>query len=66
MEAILITPQTKKELQFLKTLLQNLNVKSRIIEEEEKEDLGLALLMKDVDRNEIVSRDSIMKKLQPR
>lgn len=43
MEAILIPPQNKKELQFFRTLLHNLNVKSRIIEEDEKEDLGLAL-----------------------
>ncbi len=36
---------------------------SKVFTEEEKEDLGLSILMKDVNRSEKVSESEILKKL---
>jgi len=64
MKAIIIKPNSKKELQFLSDLLQKLGVSAKEISEEELEDQGMTLLMKDVDRGHKVDKESIMKKLQ--
>lgn len=39
------------------------NERLKALSDEEKEDLGLLLLMQQSDRNEVVSRDEIMKAL---
>ncbi len=63
METVIITPKNKKELQFVSDLLNKLGINSRKLSLEEKEDLGLALMMKDVDRTKFVSERVVMKKL---
>jgi len=40
-----------------------MNIASKVITEEEKEDMGLIMMMKEVDRNEKVSYEEVMKKL---
>jgi hypothetical protein len=64
MESIVISPKTRDEAKFITDLLEKMKISSKIITEEEKEDMGLLMMMKEVDRNEIVSRDEIMKKLK--
>jgi hypothetical protein len=64
MSSLLITPKSSEELNFLITLLERLDMKSHLVSEEEIEDLGLSIMMRDVDRTEKVSRTEIMKKLQ--
>jgi hypothetical protein len=39
-------------------------MKSHLVSEEEIEDLGLSIMMRDIDRTEKISRAEIMKKLQ--
>ena len=56
--------QSQQELQFLSELLKKLGVDSKVLSDEDVEDLGLAALMKDVDRSDSVSEDEIMKKLK--
>jgi len=63
MESIVITPKTKDEAKIITDLLNKMNISSSVITDEEKEDLGLLMMMKEVDRNDKVSRDEIMKKL---
>jgi hypothetical protein len=63
MESIVITPKSKDEAKIITDLLAKMNINSKVISDEEKEDLGLLLMMKEVDRNEKVSRDEIMRKL---
>lgn len=63
MESIVITPKSKDEAKIITDLLAKLNITSKVISDEEKEDLGLLLMMKEADRNDKVSRDEIMKKL---
>jgi len=63
MESIIISPRTQDEKKIIQELLDKLNISSTIITDEEKEDMGLLAMMKEVDRNDKVSRDAIMKKL---
>lgn len=63
MESIVINPKTKDEAKLITDLLSRMNISSKVITEEEKEDIGLLMMMKEVDRNEIVSREEVMKKL---
>jgi hypothetical protein len=63
MESIVITPKNKDEAKIITDLLAKMNINSKVISDEEKEDIGLLLMMKEADRNEKVSRDEIIKKL---
>ncbi|MEO6148830.1 MAG: hypothetical protein ABIP28_01660 [Mucilaginibacter sp.] len=64
MESILITPKTKIEAKLISDLLEKMNITSKILSEEEKEDMGLVMMMKEVDRDEKVSREDVMSKLK--
>ena len=64
MESILISPKNKSDLRLLHHFLERLGIPSRALSEEDVEDVGLAILMKSVDRTKKVSRAEIMKKLQ--
>jgi hypothetical protein len=63
MESIVINPKSKDEAKFITDLLQRMNISSKVITEDEKEDFGLLMMMKEVNRNEKVSREEVMKKL---
>lgn len=63
MSTIVVSPKNKEEFQFLSELLLKLNIRVKVISDEEIEDLGLSLLMKDVDRSDFVSEDEVMMKL---
>ena len=64
MSAIVINPKSSQELKFISELLQKLGVQSKVISDEETEDLGLSLLMKDVDRSNVVSEEEVIAKLK--
>ncbi|MBZ0246342.1 MAG: hypothetical protein K8H85_10370 [Cyclobacteriaceae bacterium] len=64
MSSIVVNPKSQQELQFLSELLKKLGVEAKVLSDEDTEDLGLAVLMKDVDRSQIASEDDIMEKLQ--
>ena len=63
MESIVISPKTKDEAKLITALLERMRISSKIITDEEKEDLGLLMMMKEVDRSEKVSYEEVMKKL---
>ena len=44
-------------------LLEKMNISSKVISDEDKEDMGLLMMMKEVDRSEKVSYEEVMKKL---
>ena len=50
MRSIVISPKDPDEFKFLRNLLKKLGVKSKALSDEDIEDLGMAVLMKD-DRN---------------
>jgi hypothetical protein len=63
MNTIIINPKDKKEFEFVSELLKKLGVDAKVLSDEQKEDLGLSVLMKDADRSEFTSEDEIMSKL---
>lgn len=64
MTSMVITPKNKSEMKLLSDLFKRMQIQSQLISEEIKEDLGLATMMHEADRNEKVSRESIMAKLR--
>jgi hypothetical protein len=64
MESIVINPKTKDEAKIIADFLKKLNISSNIITEDEKEDLGLLMMMKETDSSDLVSREEVMKKLK--
>ena len=64
MKSLIISPKSKTELKFIEELLNKLGITSKMLTEEEIEDAGLSLMMKDVDRSKKVSKESVMKKLK--
>jgi len=64
MSSIVVSPKSKKEFEFIAQLLEKLGVESKVLTNEDSEDLGLAILMKDVDRSDFVSEDEVMAKLK--
>jgi hypothetical protein len=63
MKAIVITPKDDSEFQFISDLLKKLGVDSSTLTEEELEDMGMAKLMRGVDKNKKANRDAMVKKL---
>jgi hypothetical protein len=63
MKSIVITPKDQSELKFISELLKKLGVSTRIMSDELKEDIGLSILMNEVDKNDFVSEEEIMDKL---
>lgn len=64
MSSIVVSPKNQKEFQFVSELLNKLGVRSKVLSDEELEDLGLAVMMKEIDRSEVISEDEVMKKLK--
>lgn len=64
MESIVVNPKTKDEIKVITDLLNKMNIQSKIITDEEKEDMGLLMMMKEADRNARVTKEEVMKKLK--
>ena len=64
MTTLLVAPKSHSELKFIEEFLRKIGVASKELSNEEKEDMGLSILMKQADRSRKVSRETIMKKLQ--
>ncbi len=64
MSSIVVNPKNPQELQFISELLQKLGVDAKVLSDEDTEDFGLAVLMKDVDRSDVASEDEVMAKLK--
>lgn len=64
MKGIVITTKNPSEFKFVSDLLKKLGISSATMSQEELEDLGLAKLMKSVDRSKKVSRETVMAKLR--
>lgn len=64
MSSIVVNPKNPQELQFISELLQKLGVDAKVLSDEDSEDLGLAVLMRDVDRSDVASEDEVMAKFK--
>lgn len=63
MEALLIKSDDKEEMRLLNELVKKMGLNATALSEEDMEDLGLSILMRQADRNQKVSREEIMEKL---
>ena len=64
MKAVIVKPKDKAEMEFINGLLRKLGIVSRLMTDEEMEDIGLGIMMKEADRSKKVSRESVMRKLK--
>ncbi len=63
MKAIVVKPKNNAQFKFITDLLQKLGMGSASITSEELEDIGMAKLLRKVDKSRKASRAEIMKKL---
>lgn len=64
METFIITPKSRAEAKILTDVLDKLKIAVKVLTDEEKEDLGLAIMIKEADRSKKVSKAEIMKALK--
>ena len=64
MKTFIVTPKTKAEPKLLKHIFDKVKITAKMLSDEEQEDMGLAIMMKEVERSSKVSRDVIMKTLK--
>jgi hypothetical protein len=63
MEALLVSVKDKAELKLISDLLKKMQIETKLLTEEQREDFGLINLMKQADRTQKVSREKVMAKL---
>ena len=63
MPSLLISPSSPAELKLLTALLKKMNIATKVLSDEEKEDLGLGMLMRQAAEAPKVSRAVVMRKL---
>ena len=63
MEALLVSVKDKAELKLISDLLKKMQIETKLLTEEQREDFGLIKLMKQVDRTQKISREKVMAKL---
>lgn len=63
MEALLVQVKDRAELKLISDLLKKMQIETKLLTEEQREDLGLIKLMKQADRTQKVSREKVMAKL---
>ncbi len=65
MGTITIEPKDVTEFQLLTSILKKMKIRMKLnLTDEEKEDLGMYILMQEADYKDLVSRDEIMSKLR--
>ena len=64
MSTIVVTPKDKNEFLFITQLLEKLGIDVKILSNEDKEDIALSLMMAEVDREDRVSEEDVLKKLK--
>ncbi len=62
MPSILINPKNRDEYLFIEKLISKMNIQYTVLSDEDKEDLGLSLLMKKADRSQKASRQSVIQR----
>ncbi len=64
MKTMVIKIKDEAELSLLSGMLKKMRIQSKILTEDELEDIGMGELMLKVDRSEKVSRELVMSKLE--
>ena len=63
MTSLLVSPASPAELKLVTALLKKMNIATKTLSDEEKEDLGLAILLREAAAAPKVSRAAVMRKL---
>jgi hypothetical protein len=63
METVIINTRDKKEYALLKAFLKQSGIASRVLSKEEKEDLGLLILISQADRQDTVPLEKLRETL---
>ncbi len=64
METILIQANNEKELRLIEDFLKQHKLKSRILTNDDKEEIVLGKLMEEVDYNDNINTDAFLKQLR--
>ncbi len=64
MDALIIQPKSKKELAFISEMLKRLNIKAKVMNEEEKEDYALGKAIEEGMKTKSVSKTEVLKHLR--
>lgn len=60
METLIIQSENSRDIKLLKEIVTKMGLKSAQLSEEQAEDIGLSLLMKDADRSKTILRQTVM------
>ena len=63
MDTLIVNAKDENELNFLSDLFKRMNIQSKVLSIEDKEDFALGEMMSKIDRTQKVGRDKIMSKL---
>lgn len=63
MDTLIVSAKDENELNFLSDLFKRMNIQSKVLSIEDKEDFALGEMMSKIDRTQKVGRDKIMSKL---
>ncbi len=63
MEVAIVQSEDKANLKLLAELARKMGIQFKVLTEDQKEDMGMGLLMKEADRSQKVSEEEIMRKL---
>ena len=64
METIVVQAANAEELKMIENFLKENNIKSRVLTDDDKEDIVLGKLMEEADYNETIPTDAFIKKLR--
>lgn len=60
MDALIIKSDNKKDLALIKKVVQKMGLESKSLSAEEMEDIGMSIMLDEVDRTKIVPKQEIM------
>jgi hypothetical protein len=63
METLIVSVKDKAELKLVSEVLKKMRIETKILSDEEIEDIGMIKLLKKVNRKDKVSREKVMAKL---
>ena len=63
MTSLLITPESPADMKLVTALLKKMNIATKVLSDEEKEDLGLGFMIMQALNDPYVSEEEVMRKL---
>ena len=63
METLIVTVKDENEMQLLSDMLKKMKISAKKLFDEDREDIGLSKLMREVNRSEKGSKEQVMKSL---